>query len=294
MKTPTRIISFIVLLGLLTRLPASVSFLLRSSAPAISHGSVVVISISKRGAVIAADSAEAVGFDQIESVCKVGALGNSFVVALTGISSSTTLGNRWRALDLASDAYGKVPKEPAETLQERFAAEWGTQLQFHLEQDFKTHHYSKSLLRVLDLKDKLAIGSVVGLTKEHGVKVTTVRIRLKQLDSAKAGQTQVDIETTADEVGIKTTGEIGIVMETMAEKTNRGKVWHAQLTEKSHTSGDDNDAALAIGLVDLTIQHLPPKHVFGQTYRVVAGPIDAIRIASNGRIEWLRRKPACK
>lgn len=242
---------------------------------------------------IAADSAEVVGFDNIESVCKVSALDNTFVVALTGISSSTTLGNHWRALDLASNAYSRVPKDPTETFQERFAAEWGKQLQIHLEQDFRVNHYSESLLEALDLKDKLAVGSVVGLTREHGVKVSTVRIRVQTPGPAKEGRTKVDVGTSQDEVGIKATGEIGIVMETMTEKTQRGKAWHAQLAEKSHTGGDD-DATLAIGMVDLTIQHLPPKHAFGQTYRVVAGPIDAIRITSDGRIEWLRRKPACK
>jgi hypothetical protein len=268
-----------------------------SAWPQAEHGTVVVVygaGASDGYIVVATDSLGRVGNQYAKSVCKITAISEKLVVAVSGMAGRLGRGGRWD-FSLLAGAHEVSAKFTAKdstlsSFASLFTNAWATEGVNQFNHELRVHPKQTT---ASSEDDVLASGIVIGLDGNGVLGVSLIKWHYKTLASGRK-ISYTTIEHRSDWPVFLAGGEAAIVSETYYSMTERGKHWKQELenTAKQLPASQWN-TNIARGLVDLTIHNLPLKTVDGRLVPMVGPPIDSITIDRAGHIQWGEQKEEC-
>jgi hypothetical protein len=260
-------------------------------------GSIIVLGYSKDRVFIVADSRDTISSGKIDDqYCKVVALGNKLLFALTGISgydSHTPLIETWGGVEEARKLFKAGHSNDIDTL----SAYWGQSM---------LHHFTKLIKfdpqglanNVTGAVPVFVLGVFAGANEVGNLAVRVVVARCKDgvptpcsLETIKHGTAvptliQFSLEPTAT-MQLEPFG----MLETFVEfnkprekfSATESKQW-VSIPERMNIK--DRDMRRAMKFIDLTVAYHPKKELVG-------GDIDAVELTRDGKVRWISRKANC-
>jgi hypothetical protein len=262
----------------------------------VKHGTVVVAYATENGVTVAADSRGIIGGqrDVDDNVCKISTLGNQLIVGLAGIKGHIESGGRWSwdVLAIAQNIFtGLKYKSTSDDLPYAFSVAWGKALENQFSRELRLRPNDTLANKSKDEGPTLASGIVTGRAKAGNIVIYIVKINYSPL---RSGQFSVHSELTPfAPPGTVTLGRAEISNEITSGVTARGIQWRNELTAQNmRSSARMRDAIPAIRIVELSISYLPIRPPL--TINDVGGPVDAVKLTPDGKIDWIQRKQYCQ
>ena len=252
-----------------------------AAAQTESAGSFAVAEWSKNEIVIAADSREIHGNTYCDCSCKISAFGNKVIFTATG-RTTPGLDRQWNAYALAAKQFQTLTaKGTPERVAQRLASVWGESVKQEFERlgdgaltGLDNNYISSGLFADFE-KDGTLLIVIAQITYERRPAGTKISALTKLVDLS---------------LGNYSLGHADVINQLNATKTKETSEWMDQLQRKVRGSKDEV-AAEAIGVVDLTIEHLS-KDMFdsnGSRFSVVGPPTAAVRLIRGKGVEWVQR-----
>jgi hypothetical protein len=255
----------------------------------VESGTLVVVNATRDEVVVAADSRTHTSTQYADDRCKVSALGNKMIFAAAGKTAHGPFDRptkwTWDSHAIARSTFASLlHKRSKNSLSLDVANAWASEVRKKLFQDLRREP-DETLSGVKD--DTLVTAMFASYTESGDISIVTVRITYRATQG-KSPTTAFIIDRVMREPQLFSFGETAVFSE-IINKTERGVAWKRELDSRFPKNGDYT-AFLAIGVVELTAEHLPPKHFNGFSLVVVGGDIDALRLKRTGGTEWIQRK----
>lgn len=264
--------------------------------PQTEHGTVVVVFATNEDLSVAADSRGIIGGRDVDdNVCKISTLDRKLIIGIAGIMGQFDKGKQiWDALAIAKSTFAGVEKKPTSDIAADMATAWGAALKNKFTSELITRRdQTLDAIRGSKEPDVLATGFIGGVSGGR-FSLWMVKIRFSVARTGYSVRyTTTQYPHPEKEPELIAFGRGDIAGEAFFATTPRGSEWARQIRlANAAASPRLRNAIAAIRAVELSIKYLPIMP--GHSVIDVGGPIDTVKMARNGTIDWIQRKLACK
>ncbi len=255
------------------------------------HGSIVVAYAAEGEAAVAADSRGSFAKGYIDDgVCKISTFGNQLIVSLAGIKGHMGEHGKfdWDVLAMARNVFRSLQVKPAPyDLPSKFATAWGEALKNQFTKELRIRSKETLANRAGYTDDGLASGLVIGRGREGAIEIYVIKLTYSR---SQSGLFSADYKATSfTPPGTITIGESAIANEILYRNTQRGTQWASEVAMENMNATDRlRNVIPIIRMVELSVKYLPFMGIDG-----VGGPVDAVKMTADGKINWIQRKPNC-
>jgi hypothetical protein len=261
----------------------------------LSHGTVVVLSVSENRAIVAADSRGLTDGDPPnDHICKIAALGEHLLFTEAGVDGEvhTVLTSfNWSVQDEAVRAFLAVqhirPAVSPGRMTSAVIAAWAKRAKRRYEDSEKRIYEDLLSLPTNLLLDAIFVGSFGGKLEVQEVSITFDKELLKKHHFAPVMISKPQAWTITSEVNLRATGHREIADEFSGETSLRAKQealrWNVQMFGKSST---DIETLKLQHLIDLSITYAPYEWGIG-------GAVDEVELTPGTNVNWIHRKTEC-
>lgn len=264
------------------------------------HGTIVLAYLSQREGIVAADSRVTRRQGRItlqfDSCCKIVALSNHVLVALSGIMDTCTVIESpcdWKGTDVAQEAFRNTQSTDAAELVQRLADTWSTKMSELL---WKTYFFQPKRA-ALEAPDNAPLAAAFFIAIDRAGIIHCVAGQVSHETFATIRTWPETRTFPIPPPGHWSAPFMGngapIVREFLSGGTKRADEERSHwVSAVAHGAGTAEEMEhIAIRLVELTIRLMPPNK--GERKAGVGGPIDAAKLTPNG-VTWLRQKTDCR
>jgi hypothetical protein len=260
-----------------------------NAAAQVESGTLIVLNASQDEIAVAADSRSYSAAGQFDDRCKITTLGDKFIFAASGNTAYGPNGGRpyWDVHAIAKNIFADLSNEATiKSVPIDLATKWGREVKRQIEIYLKRDGPSG----ILEGTENSTVTSAViaGFVDDHPL-IVTVSVNYQTVGD---GQISINwsIRNIFEKPNAVMLGRENIANELFSGQTQRAIEWREAL--KTHTG--DPMATPAIEAIRFSIANYPLVSIHGQMRPPLGGPIDALRIARHGGIEWIQRKAECK
>jgi hypothetical protein len=244
-------------------------------------GTVIEVVGFEQGPVaVSADSREYFRDGRTEEVCKITALGDRFIVGVTGYAGN---GKDFSILGDAREVFESLSPKATKEIGIIFVNAWRDRVLEHVNREL---HDGKIEPEVLN--QRLANAITVGPNEKGVVTLWAIRI------STGSNTAFSDIVTKDQWPQIASFGDNKIAIEAGDPTTEKGREWNRRLhSGAGKLPGNERSTYWSRWLVQFSIENLAPENIGGLQIKTVAGPIDTLTMDRAGNIKWGKHKKKC-
>jgi hypothetical protein len=258
----------------------------------VQHGTVVVIFFSRDRVVLAADSRvtySGAAARHEDNQCKVSDLGHETIFAASGFTRYTfPLDQEMPAFDVYREAV-RVSRSLGTNTENRaraMAESWGRRVKAALDLGLARH--PKEVMTLLHGRSMQLAGAIFAGKNKNGLAVYYVSLLCECRTGRKSASIHVSrIKPVADGMpaaSVGTAEAMELFSEVADGSTPRGMA--ERDTWVAAETNPDRDAYVTIRTGEFILRN--------STDRTVAGPINALELAADGRVRWIKREKNCR